>query len=263
MEQPGVDGEIIEAFVGIVDSAAHGEIDGGAVERGVDRGLAVGDLRAGIDGELRGEQPRRQPGNDGAGGGGAAGGEQSLGAGDGDGGDGLAGVAGIEAAGPGRPAAIAGQPGIERRRQPEQVDDGAAGRGGDERIDIELVGIGVGIEVKADGVAAALGGFPKRQDGEIDERAPLLDGRIAADAENTALARHRRFEHQPVDAEAADDEIEIGEKGQAAGGQQLRPAQHPHFGGGDALGGEGLGDEVERAPIEVEAGDFGKDALGV
>ena len=263
LQQPSRYRDIVETFFGNLETAIEPHIDCGAGECAGDRRIAIDDGGGGIDGQRRRQQLRRDAGQQRAGHGLAGGGEAAGFAGQGNIGDRLAAQLRIKAAAPVGPGAITGQPGFERCRQAEKGDDGAAIGGDDQAIDLELVGIGLGIEMQAQRVAAALGGFAERQRGQIDERPALADVELAADAENAALAGHGGFEHQPIDAEAGDGEIEIGEEGFGRRRVELGQPQKLQFGGRQPLGGEGLGGEIERSPIDIDARHPREHALGV
>ena len=263
VQQPRGDRDIFEALCADVDAAIDPHIDRRAGKGAGDRGLAVDNFCGGVDGQLRRQQPGRDTREERSRYRLADGGEAAGCAGQCQIGDRFAAKPGIKASGPFRPAAFARQPCVQRRRQAEQRDDGTAVGGDNQAIEIEFVGIRVGIEMEAQRVAAAFCGFAQRQRRQIDQRAALVDVERAADPKDAALPGDGGFKHQPIDAEARDGDIEIGEKGCGTGRIEPGQPQQPEQGGGHAFGGEGFCRQIERPPIEIEAIDFGENPLGI
>ena len=265
-EQAGVDREIAEAALRQIEQAAR--IDDQRVRPQLDAGIRAPLGDAGVDRDL--ERRRRQPLDRAfeieAGSGEAVHLETAVTRDERQIGELAAAQRGIQPAAPVGPGAAPAERGDERRLQPAERGDDAAGGRRQPRVDRQPIVVGHRIQAHAQPIPARNAG--RAHGSGIDRQlgAPIGDMGRPVDADDVALPGHRRLQHEPVDPQAIDVDVQIGQQRRVRIGRlrdQLGIAAHRDEPAGEALHVDVIVDERERPPVHVEPRRIEEDALGI
>jgi hypothetical protein len=258
-EQVGADADCAEGAPGEVDCAFCLELQRGRAERQAAVELAVGEGGLGGDQDDGRGEPRLLAGPERRRGGPAGEAETALVGGELQLGGAAAGDVEKRGSGPGAPAAVAFDGEADRALGAEHRACDASGGGGKADVEVEMVAVGLGVEVQAELVAAALDGRV-----EADEGSAGADLHFAGEAADAGLAGHRGVDPDLGDIEMADVDVEAGEdRPRLLRRHQLGQAVEEDEIGIEPVDRQAVGHPGERVPVRLDQRGLGEQPLGV